>query len=202
MKERLIELFKAPLPGEKAQFKMAPSGRKDFPELAQRQNAAVLILLYLTNNQLFILFMKRPDYDGVHGGQICFPGGKTESSDKSYKNTALREMSEEIGVKLNEDDIIGELTSLHIPASGYNVHPFVAFLDYKPQWIIDKNEVDTLLEVSIINLLSKDWVRTENWYLHNREVAVPFYYVEDKKIWGATAMITAELLEVLQNLEM
>lgn len=188
-----------PLPGEAAQYLMAPQGRRNFPRAKDSSTAAVLLLLYPVNNQPWIVFIKRPEYEGAHSGQVSFPGGKVEASDKSLYDTALRETSEELGITTSDLNFIGPLSPLHIPVSAFDVHPFIASCNQKPKWNPDPNEVTYILETSIENLLKPETAKKEIWTIRNEKVEVPFFHVENEKIWGATAMIISEFLTILTS---
>src|ERR1035437_6911082 len=102
------------LPGTEIQWQMASSDRfvKKFSRFPGKDAriAAVLILLYPNKGSIHTVFMHRPDYNGVHGGQISFPGGKKEPEDKDVIRTALREANEETGVDPAKVNVIGTLT--------------------------------------------------------------------------------------------
>jgi 8-oxo-dGTP pyrophosphatase MutT (NUDIX family) len=179
---------------------MAPRGNRNFPENPGIPNpAAVLILLFPVSNVPYIVFMKRAEYPGIHSGQISLPGGRTEKGDTGLENTALRETTEELGIVSDNIKIIGKLSPLLIPVSGFVVHPFVGVVPYKPKWEPDKNEVSYLIESPVVELASRDNIKNEIWKLHGRKVEVPFYLVKDEKIWGATAMIISEFLEIMKS---
>ena len=193
-----VELTK-PLPGEIAQYKMAPEGRRNFKNAANTTQAAVLVLLYPINDEVYTVFMKRPEYEGMHSGQISFPGGKYELTDPDYEYTALRETSEELGVPAETIKVLGKLSPLHIPVSGFNVHPFIAYTENRPGWKPDEKEVTRVIELPLSYLANPKCIRHEIGKLHNTELNVPFYFADNEKIWGATAMITAELIEIYRT---
>ena len=197
--EKLSIELNNPLPGEIAQFKMAPEGRRNFKNAEKTIQAAVLILLYPINEDVYTVFMKRPEYEGIHGGQISFPGGKYELSDPDYEYTALRETSEELGVSAETIKIIGKLSQLHIPVSGFNVHPYIGFTSNTPNWKPDPLEVTRVIETPLNLLADPNCIKNEMWNLHNTNLNVPFFNIGNEKIWGATAMITAELIDVYNN---
>jgi 8-oxo-dGTP pyrophosphatase MutT (NUDIX family) len=143
--------------------------------------------------------MKRPDYDGAHSGQISFPGGKVETDDENLEQTALRETSEELGILKNKIQILGKLSPLKIQVSGFEVNPFVGFINEKPFWKPDPDEVAYLIEAPVTELLNPSISKIENWKLHNTNVDVPFYKIENEKIWGATAMILSEFIEIIHK---
>lgn len=142
--------------------------------------------------------MKRPEYEGSHSGQISLPGGKIEINDTSLAHTALRETNEELGISEENIQILGNLTSLKIQVSGFEVNPFVGFLKVKPLWKPDPNEVKYLIETPVNTLLDPSTTMVENRNLHNKNIDVPFFYIRNEKIWGATAMILSEFVEIIK----
>src|SRR5690606_19713899 len=113
--------MKHPLPGKKAQLSMSPNPvdmRRFDPKLPENhRKGAVLILLYPFENKAFFPLIKRPEYLGVHSGQIAFPGGKMEEEDEDEVETALREAWEEVGVLPQQVRLIGRMSDLFIPTS-------------------------------------------------------------------------------------
>lgn len=192
------------LPGAEAQMLMAPASRnqqmKAFPENFQGTPSSVLILFFPDNGQIKIPFIKRPQYDGVHSGQIAFPGGKFEEEDNSLQTTALREANEEVGIDPARVSIIGNLTSLFIPPSRFNVLPVVAYTHEKPDFVADENEVDRIILISLDELLdehnhTQKKIRISDGF----HLDVPCLYIQGHVIWGATAMILSELIEVIKK---
>ena len=186
-----------PLPGKHSQFKMSPQGVRGFPVNAKSVNAAVLVLIFPENNEPSIVFMKRLDYEGHHGGQVSLPGGKYDWSDLSLQQTALREANEELGIDSNSIEIIGVLSKLKIPVSGFTVYPYIGFIKEKPHWNPNPNEVSYLIEAPISLLTNPLSVKSEMRDLHRSILNVPFYEINNEKIWGATAMIISEFIDLL-----
>ena len=201
--ENKIEIIKAelkkPLPGEMEQFKMAPEFRRSFDFPSPAKKAAVMICLLPGGQDLQIVFMKRPEYDGPHGGQISLPGGVFETIDSDMAETALRETREEIGLHCEKSSVLGTLTPLNIPVSNTNVTPFVGSYNQVADFYIDKREVDFLIIASLGELLNPSCKQKEKWILNGREMMVPFYKVKGNTIWGATAMILCEFLAVISG---
>ena len=138
--------FLQPLPGRAAQIDFAPPERRSqinnmvFPETA-RQSAVALILSGSADTSPELLLIKRTEYKGVHSGQIALPGGKKEPNDRSMLDTVLREVHDELGIALHPDHLLGALSPLHIPVSGYTVHPFVFALEQWPLFVREEKEV-------------------------------------------------------------
>jgi 8-oxo-dGTP pyrophosphatase MutT (NUDIX family) len=187
------------LPGSKAHLKMMPEGRNLFPPAGNALDAAVMILIYWFENEWHTILIQRTEYDGAHSGQISFPGGKADDTDANLLQTALRETQEEIGVNPGEIMYAGKLTPLFIPVSNMQVHPFVGLLDTRPGYIPDSKEVDSVIDVPLKALLNPDNIMQKAWIIRGTEVTVPYYRVDDNEIWGATAMIMAEFLEVFSQ---
>jgi len=194
--DQIKKQLQAPLPGKSIQMMMAPEARENWPEAKDPIQSAILILLYPKSDQLHTVFIKRPEYPGIHSGQISFPGGRYETIDKTMMDTAIREAAEEIGVPANEITIWGQLTQLYIPVSNYIVYPYVGYLPYHPSWIIDPVEVSFIIEASLEALSNPSIRKNEQWSFHNISRNVPFFAVQGHKIWGATAMILNEFLAI------
>ena len=183
------------LPGEAAQLLMAPTFRGSFPDQGHAVRAAVLILLYPCQGETKLVFMKRNEYKGPHSGQVSFPGGAWEATDGTLERTAIRECREEIGVR-ESIEILGALTPLHIPVSNFLVSPFVGWMENTPLFHPDPTEVQYVIEVSLRELLDPALRDSETLYHHKRSVEAPYYRVGEDKIWGATAMMLSEFLEL------
>jgi len=183
------------LPGEAAQLLMAPTFRGSFPDQGHAVRAAVLILLYPSQGETKLVFMKRNEYKGPHSGQVSFPGGAWEATDGTLERTAIRECREEIGVR-ESIEILGALTPLHIPVSNFLVSPFVGWMENTPLFHPDPTEVQYVIEVSLRELLDPALRDSETLYHHKRSVEAPYYRVGEDKIWGATAMMLSEFLEL------
>ena len=189
-----------PLPGAKAQLLMAPSVRRDFFQASVVQQAGVLILLYPLDKSLYIAFIKRTEYDGAHSGQISLPGGRFEAGDKSIADTALRETQEELGIVLPHNSLLGQLTALIIPVSNFEVFPFVGYIDYTPEFHPDPNEVKFVIQAKISSFLDIGLIKKKMMTINNIPIEVPFFDIEGNQIWGATAMILSEFVEILRKI--
>lgn len=193
------------LPGRGAQSAMAPSLRPNIHPSGRRygikRQSAVMVLIYPDEDELKFVCIKRPDYDGPHGGQISLPGGKYDLSDKNLLTTAIRETFEEVGVMVRQSEVIGQLTKLYIPVSNIDVNPYIAFVPEKPIFIADEKEVDYLIEISVRQLMDSRNIYREKRMIAHQMVTVPYFLFKGEKIWGATAMILSEFVAVLSKLE-
>ena len=202
--DELKNLFALPLPGNEAQLRMAPDLRLVTPmDISLQTNAkqsSVLILLFPKQSDICTVLMKRQDYEGVHSGQISFPGGKFEKSDITFENNALREAHEEIGIDISKIKVIGELTSLYIPRSNFLVHPIVAYTRSFPDFNIDKKEVNDLIISDLNFFLNKKNIFSKVFYTNNKiPVTAPCYNLKGHHVWGATAMILSEFVEIIST---
>ena len=182
---------------------MASSDRfvKNFPRLPGKNAriAAVLILLYPQNGSIHTVFMQRPDYNGVHGGQISFPGGKKEPEDENVIQTALRETYEETGVDPSNVNIIGTLTPLFIPVSNMIVTPVIGWTNEKPEFNHQSEEVLFLIEADLKKFLDPSIVKLKPFEIKGELVEVKYFDYKGNTIWGATAMILHELLIIIRR---
>lgn len=195
----LQQRLQQPLPGEAAHRTMASSART---RLGIRPNertrrSAVLILFYPYQNSIYLPLILRPQYDGVHAGQMAFPGGRMERTDRNLTQTALREAQEEIGIRVQDVTVLGQLTELFIPPSNFYVQPVVGTLPNRPDFYPDPREVDAVVEVNLNTLLDKTIVGDSQIEVRGVVVDAPYYDIQGYRVWGATAMMIAELLAVL-----
>jgi 8-oxo-dGTP pyrophosphatase MutT (NUDIX family) len=192
--------LKADLPGPLSQQRMAPGIRLENRHGSYR-DAAVLILLYRKTEKWHFVLMRRPEYDGAHSKQVSLPGGIHEEGDRDMEATALRETHEELGIEDSGIQILGSLSRLSIPVSGIDVSPFVGYSPDTPEFHPDPSEVEYLIEVPLSDLLAPDNVRLEHRTILCRVVKVPYFKIGGEKVWGATAMILSEFLDLVRNLE-
>ncbi len=191
-----------PLPGKDAQYRMAPSYRPRISadEIAMQHPrlSGVLVLLYERNNEWFTVFTQRRKYEGVHSGQMSFPGGKFDDTDTDIVCTALREAEEEIGVSKSAIEVIGRLTELYIPPSNFLVHPVVAHLHGEKKFIAQEREVQEIVEIPLGFFLSADNIKHTKIHLqHGLVTEVPAFVFGNHIIWGATAIVLSELREIV-----
>lgn len=171
---------------------------------ADARNSAVLQLFYPHDGALFLALIRRVHDGGAHSGQISFPGGCFETQDKTFDQTALREAEEEIGVSRNCPEMLGALTPIYIPVSHFLVHPFAAWLAYRPHFDASPNEVAEVIEAPISELfdpLNKTEAKVRPASHPDLLLEVPAYRLSnDRIVWGATAMMLAELEAAFQSM--
>lgn len=200
LKQQIVK----PLPGFEAQIKMTSIDRSNESEFkakyATAKKGAVLILFYPYKNSVYTVFILRQEYEGVHSGQISFPGGRFEKSDKSLINTALRESKEEIGVDISRVNILGPISQLYIPPSNFLVLPVIGIMNERPDFCADIKEVKEILEIEFSNFLDdKNVDYKEITVFKKLNITAPCYNINDNIIWGATAMILSELSEIIRQ---
>ncbi len=186
------------LPGSAAQELM--TGRvRPMPDLipADARVSSVLILFFMKEAELNLLFIRRTEDGRAHSGQISFPGGKQEIADMDLAATALREAHEEAGILPIDVDLLGALTPLYIPVSNFMVYAFVGYSSARPSYLLSEHEVAEILEIPVSWMMDEaNKVTATVRPASSPEMAlrVPAYCLPDgANIWGATAMIFSEL---------
>ena len=192
-------LAQGPLPGVEAQRKMSSAERRWTPEpdeLPTLRQSAVLALLHPSPTELSVLYTLRPSRLAHHGGQVSFPGGGKEAGDPSLAHTALRETAEELGITTADVRILGPLTTLFIESSRNLVHPFVGWIPSLPPLNPDVREVAEVLSVTLQILWDPATVTTCVREVNGGPRTFPSFYIPPHYVWGATAMMTSELLAI------
>jgi 8-oxo-dGTP pyrophosphatase MutT (NUDIX family) len=200
--QRITDRLARPLPGILAQIDMAPVYRQD-PDMASIRDkactdAAVLLLLHESERGDALLFIERPGHLLHHAGQIAFPGGRREDGEP-LQDTALREAHEEVGLPASTVTILGMLTPLFVPPSGYCVHPFVGYAARLPDLVPQESEVADIFSVPIHHLADPSCRAEVPRRVKDRTWSVPCFVVDGRQIWGATAMMLAELVAVVRD---
>jgi 8-oxo-dGTP pyrophosphatase MutT (NUDIX family) len=203
--EYVPKLMTAYLPAQVSHIKMAPlerieSLKKFDTESKKPKIAAVMMLFYPKNGITHLVLIVRNSYKGVHSAQIAFPGGKYESEDEIFENTALRETHEEVGVHPDNMEIIKTFTPMYIPPSDFMVHPFLGICKEEIIFVPDPNEVANIIELPLMVFLS-DAILTDVKMTtsYANEISVPAFKIDEHIVWGATAMMLSELKDVLKG---
>jgi 8-oxo-dGTP pyrophosphatase MutT (NUDIX family) len=199
---RLREALAKPLPGLPAQMRMSPAPRPGTerildPSLDCRR-AGVLALFYPHVGELHLVLTRRTDAVESHRGQISFPGGSMDPGEDAVA-AALREADEELGVQPASVAVLGQLSPLYIPPSGFCIYPVVAYTPQRPEFNANVGEVAEVLEVPLSHLSKPATRCEETWEIRGAPVRVPYYAFETHKVWGATAMVLCELLALLDE---
>lgn len=197
--------FRKQIPGKKGQAALKPylkiSRNLPSPKGINPKKAAVMALLIEKQNQPHIVLIERSSYDGVHSKQIAFPGGKIELNDITYLDTALRETKEEIGIDKAVINVIGSLTEVYVLASNFLVFPFVGYINQPISYTKDSNEVNEILEVPVSDFLNPELIKEKQIKSAiGLNLMAPFYDIQNKTIWGATAMMLSEISFIVKNI--
>ena len=194
------------LPGKSAQMLMMPKleDPSRFTHIS-KQNArqgAVMIMFYEKGSNIYIPLIKRPDYNGTHANQVSFPGGKHDPEDNDLYHTATRENYEEIGIAGDKINIIGKLSEHYITASNFNVLPVVSYHNSQPNFKPDNFEVASLLEVNLCDLIDDTKIKEKEIIVKGGfKLRAPYYELNGEVVWGATAMMLAELRQILKKIK-
>lgn len=202
--ERLRKALEDGLPGLEAQHKMAPQGRLKPSEYADyiknARQGAVLIGFFEKEGRIHTVLIERSKYEGVHSGQMAFPGGKKDDTDTDLHHTALRETKEEVGFPEDRVQIVSKLTELYIPPSNFLVTPYLGIL--KPPYDFERDPFEVAkIHITPIEVFldAKNRGYKKITVAGGFEIDSPYFDLEGKVVWGATAMMIAELVEVLER---
>jgi len=164
---------------------------------ASLKPAAVLVPLFEKDGECCILLIKRTEEMEYHKGEVSFPGGTPDDEDKTLLETALREAFEEVGLRIQDAEVLGELDDSTTITSKFIVSPFVAFIPYPYQFKISKREVQELVELPFSALLAPDSFKREPVVNEGETTLAYFIYYESYVIWGATAEILKRFVDLL-----
>ena len=198
----LKETLRGKLPGAEAHYKMRPPGRRlknNEGEISTMKPSSVLLLLFPEGNQIFTCLIKRPSTMTHHPGQISFPGGKVEKEDFSAEMAALREAHEEVGIDPSTIEIIGKLSDLYVEVSKFSIQPFLAWANHKPEFKVNAGEVDELILFPLSDFVANETILETELDTFTGPLLVRYYPFNGEIIWGATAMILSELIEILKK---
>lgn len=193
------------LPGLAAQLRMAPRPRPGWSPSVVPEDvraAAGLVLLYPHAGQWTVPLTVRASSLRQHTGQVSLPGGRVDEGE-SVETAALREAFEEVGVAPDAIEVVGRLTPLHIPVSRHLLHPVVGLAAARPDFRLAEHEVARLIEAPLAHLLAADTARSEERRRDESaaSMTVPYFDVGGARVWGATAMVLAEFLAVVDGLD-
>jgi 8-oxo-dGTP pyrophosphatase MutT (NUDIX family) len=195
--ERLAEALGSALrPGEASQ-RLSPRLRdgSSIPRPPGLRQAAALLLLFVREDRPHVVLTLRASHLPYHADQVSLPGGRIEP-DETPEAAALREAHEEIGVTPESVRIIGRLSAVFIPVSGFTLHVVVGMALAPPVFTPHAGEVARVLEVPLDDLMDPGCLKRDLWLREGRELDVPYFEIGDLKVWGATAMALGEFLSL------
>ena len=196
---RIRSALAGPLPGPTAQHLLAPRPRSGWqPGVvpADCRRGAVLLLWFPAAAGPALLLTKRDSGLPNHAGQVSLPGGAVEEGE-TIEEGALREAWEEVGLEPRGVRVVGRLSPLHVPVSGYVLHPVLALIDHRPDLRPTEGEVERILEADLGLLADRRNYAIERRTFRGAEYRVPYVVVQGEKVWGATAMVLAEFLALI-----
>lgn len=197
----------ASLPGLDAQLRMAPRPvfRPDPSVTATLRPAAALLLLYHHHNEWHLPLTVRGSQLRHHTGQVSLPGGRLDYPGESVEAAALREAHEEIGVVPSNVDVLGRLTPIPVVVSAHLLQPVVGTIASRPTFNIAAHEVERLIELPVKRLLEKDavaWEERVRSLPPSGVMNVPYFEIEGARVWGATAMVLAEFIALIEDVDL
>ena len=198
-KEEIFTSLQKVKPGSNAQQVFYPEREFGNYTNEELRKAAVGIHIYNKEQSSYFILIERSKYDGLHSQQIAFPGGKFDEDDRELEYTARRESQEEIGIPVNSGELLTELSAVVVRVSKFIVSPFVFFHEKETEILINQREVATILKVKLSDFLEKDHCYRDIKISGNINLKnIPCFEIQEKIVWGATALILNELRILLR----
>jgi len=166
----------------------------EIPNDVKKKLASVLIIIYGEKPE--ILMTKKPATMAQHGGEISFPGGKLSEGDNDLLETALRETREETGLEISRKDVVGQLKQVTTLNSGFKIIPFVCILNDITH-LEPNSEVDSFLQIPLISFLGT--LENDLDPKHNSIQEMYTYTFEKNLIWGASARMLKQIMDILKK---
>jgi 8-oxo-dGTP pyrophosphatase MutT (NUDIX family) len=187
------------LPGQKAHQRFYPLRFEKYVKPDHVRLSAVGIHLFQINSEWHFILIERSEYDGHHSKQIAFPGGKKDVNDNNLEQTARRESEEEINIFMGFSQLIGQITPVYIPVSNFEVYPFIFFHEKIPVVSRSEKEVNEIFLVKCSDLLDDNVISVNNIQISKNKTLkeVPCFILNEKIVWGATALILSEIKELM-----
>lgn len=201
--EYIRKLLNSDLPGAVSHKKMIPPGREltvSHEDIDLVRYSSVLLLLFPVQGQIYTCLTKRNRSMKNHPGQVSFPGGRIEEGE-SPELTALREAQEEVGVFPLDVEILGRLSELYVQVSSYTIFPYVGWIDHQPEFILNKDEAEKIILFPLQKFIQNRNVKHREMKTSVGLLNVPYFSFDGEIIWGATAMILSEFLDMIEKRE-
>jgi 8-oxo-dGTP pyrophosphatase MutT (NUDIX family) len=160
--------------------------------------AAVLCPLFIQEGEANLLLIKRSQQLKHHKGEVSFPGGVKESSDRSLLETCLRETEEEVGIKSRDVTIIGRLDEVDT-TTGFLVSPFLGLIPHPYSFQLNNQEVEHLIMVPIAQFIEVSNQYDFYYFNGQRLISLIAYHINSQVIWGATARIVEQLITMFRE---
>ena len=160
--------------------------------------ASVMIIIHFTTGDPHIILIKRTKVVKNHAGEISFPGGNFTQIDVNMLQTAIREIEEELGIKIDREQVIGSLNAERTLTSRYIIYPYVTLLDKIPKIVATNYEVEKIIDAPLISLLKS----RESDVKHQEEYSIsqlPKFTYNNEVVWGATARILDQLVKIFSH---
>ena len=166
---------------------------------AEYRQASVLLPLFISDGQFWLLFTRRTSTMEYHKGEVSFPGGTVDSVDESWERTAIRETFEEIGVKEDDIEILGQLDDMTTLTSQFIIHPFVGMIPYPYSFSINTGEVERLIEVPLQFFFNPSQPQPHTIKYKGKSLEIPAFIYGDAVIWGATERILENFIGLIRH---
>jgi 8-oxo-dGTP pyrophosphatase MutT (NUDIX family) len=190
------------LPGIKAHKKFYPLRFENIEKPKEVKLSAIGVHFFEKETEICFILIERSEYDGHHSKQIAFPGGKKELFDSNLEETARRESIEEINIEMNRAKLIGQITPVYIPVSNFEVYPYLYWHEEIPNYDLSSLEVNDIFIVNCSDLLNDENLTEVDIEISNNSklIKVPCFQLQNKIVWGATALILSEIKELLKRI--
>ena len=164
---------------------------------ANAKQAAVAVLFIKEDDQEpHLVLIERNQYDGHHSGQMALPGGKMDPTDQDLRETAAREVREEIGIEIDVTSL-DYITEHWIHVSNYWITAFSVRLNKKLSYDLNKREINRIFEIPVAFLKQPDSLDFHELIFMQEKITAPRFYYESEEIWGATAIMLYQLIQLL-----
>ena len=157
-----------------------------------------MLLLYPKDGEYVILLNKRSDTVDDHKGEVSFPGGRRDGGDRTLLDTALRETHEEVGIRPDDVDVLGELDEVATNSS-YAIGTFVGTIPGDYRFVPSQAEVAEIIELPVGPMISGALDRNETRLIDGKSVRWPCYAYDGHVIFGATARLLARFVELMSQ---